>query len=76
MRYATSAQLLDYIRKHPECTTADLVNEFYPEGTLLPCERRSGRESISTKLAGLRKRRWIVNLYPGRQNTAVWRAIA
>lgn len=76
MRYATTAQLLEYIRQHPDCRTADIVNEFYPEGALLPCDRRSGRESVNTKLAGLRRRRWIINLYPGKQNQAVWRAIA
>lgn len=76
MRYATTSQLLEYIRQHPDCKTADIVNAFYPEGDLLPCDRRSGRDSVSTKLAGLRKRRWIINLYPGRQYEAVWRAIA
>lgn len=76
MRYATTSQLLEYIRQHPDCKTAEIVNAFYPAGSLLPCEVRSGRDSISTKLAGLRRRRWIINLYPGRQYEAVWRAVA
>ena len=76
MRYATTAQLLEYIRQHPDCKTADIVNAFYPEGSLLPCDRSSGSKSVNNKLAGLRKRRWIINLCPGKRNQAVWRAVA
>ena len=76
MRYATTAQLLEYIRQHPDCRTNDLVNKFYPRETTLPCDITSGRDNINSKLGGLRRRRWIVNICPGRENQAVWRAVA
>lgn len=76
MRYATTAQLLEYIRQHPDCVTADLVNAFYPKDRHLPCEITSARENTSAKLMSLRRRRWIINTCPGRQNTATWRAVA
>ena len=76
MRYATTAQILAYIREHPDCTTAEIVNEFYPQETTLPCDIVSGRENTNSKLGSLRRRRWIVNLHPGRKYHAAWRAIA
>lgn len=76
MRFASTSEILDYVRSHPDCVTADIVEEFYPRSTTLPSDRVAGRDGINTKLGGLRRRQWIVNLNPGRQNTAVWRAIA
>ena len=76
MRYATTGQLLEYIRQHPDCRTAEIVREFYPEGTLLPCDLTSARENTNAKLGSLQRRRWIINLCPGRRYQARWRAVA
>lgn len=76
MRYPSTSEILDFVRSHPDCVTADLLDEFYPESTTVPCDRTSGQYNINTKLDGLRRRKWIINANPGHGHRAVWRAVA
>ncbi len=76
MRFASTSEILAYVKEHPDCVTAEILEAFYPAAVTLPCDRTSGQYNLNTKLDGLRRRKWIININPGHGNRAVWRAVA
>ena len=76
MRFASTSEILDYVRDHPGCTTAEIIEALYPKAKTLPSDRTAAQYNVSTKVGGLYRRTWIVNLNPGKGKTASWRAIA